>query len=120
MADAEKAKVFCVGFHKTGTSSMGVLLERLGYRVQGAYRESEDDVELHLEDHHGEEKRLTPLAPIRRKEFERVEKGASQGATVERRAARRAAPGPARSLRSAWVPSSLELDDPLLQGNRAP
>ena len=38
MADAKNAKVFCVGFHKTGTSSMAVLLESLRYRVQGAYR----------------------------------------------------------------------------------
>ena len=38
MADAKNAKVFCVGFHKTGTSSMGVLLESFRYRVQGAYR----------------------------------------------------------------------------------
>jgi len=28
-------KVFCIGFHKTGTTSMRVLLEALGYRVQG-------------------------------------------------------------------------------------
>lgn len=29
-------KVFCIGFHKTGTSSLGVALEKLGYRVKGA------------------------------------------------------------------------------------
>ncbi|TWT78412.1 hypothetical protein Pla123a_12030 [Posidoniimonas polymericola] len=28
-------KVFCIGFHKTGTSSLGVALGRLGYRVTG-------------------------------------------------------------------------------------
>jgi hypothetical protein len=32
---AEKAKVFCVGFQKTGTTSMGAALEILGYRVTG-------------------------------------------------------------------------------------
>jgi hypothetical protein len=28
-------KVFCIGFHKTGTSSMNQALSRLGYRVHG-------------------------------------------------------------------------------------
>lgn len=28
-------KVFCIGFQKTGTSSIGLALERLGYRVAG-------------------------------------------------------------------------------------
>jgi hypothetical protein len=28
-------KVFCIGFHKTGTSSIGLALERLGYKVAG-------------------------------------------------------------------------------------
>jgi len=28
-------KVFCIGFHKTGTSSIGLALEALGYRVTG-------------------------------------------------------------------------------------
>lgn len=32
---AEKTKVFCVGFQKTGTTSMGAALEILGYRVTG-------------------------------------------------------------------------------------
>ena len=32
---AEKAKVFCVGFHKTGTKSLARALEILGYRVTG-------------------------------------------------------------------------------------
>lgn len=31
------AKVFCIGFHKTGTSSLGVALEKLGYSVVGYY-----------------------------------------------------------------------------------
>lgn len=30
-------KVFCIGFHKTGTSSVGVALEKLGYNVTGYY-----------------------------------------------------------------------------------
>jgi hypothetical protein len=28
-------KVFCVGFEKTGTSSLGIALEKLGYKVKG-------------------------------------------------------------------------------------
>ncbi len=31
----EKPKVFCVGFHKTGTKSLACALEVLGYRVTG-------------------------------------------------------------------------------------
>ncbi len=31
-------KVFCIGFHKTGTTSMGTLLRELGYRCMSAYR----------------------------------------------------------------------------------
>lgn len=31
-----KNKVFCIGFHKTGTSSMAVALQALGYRVTGS------------------------------------------------------------------------------------
>lgn len=30
-------KVFCIGFHKTGTSSLGVALGKLGYSVVGFY-----------------------------------------------------------------------------------
>lgn len=30
-------KVFCLGFQKTGTSSLGLALEKLGYRVTGYY-----------------------------------------------------------------------------------
>lgn len=30
-----KAKVFCIGFHKTGTTSLAVALKMLGYRVTG-------------------------------------------------------------------------------------
>jgi hypothetical protein len=30
-------KIFCIGFHKTGTSSLGEALQVLGYRVAGAF-----------------------------------------------------------------------------------
>ena len=30
-------KVFCIGFHKTGTSSLGAALEAVGYRVGGPF-----------------------------------------------------------------------------------
>lgn len=30
-----KSKVFCIGFHKTGTTSLAVALKTLGYRVTG-------------------------------------------------------------------------------------
>jgi hypothetical protein len=30
-----RSKVFCIGFQKTGTTSLGVALKRLGYRVEG-------------------------------------------------------------------------------------
>lgn len=30
-----KRKIFCIGFQKTGTSSLGVALTQLGYRVKG-------------------------------------------------------------------------------------
>ena len=32
-----ESKVLCVGFHKTGTSSLGAALEMLGYRVAGPF-----------------------------------------------------------------------------------
>jgi len=31
-------KVFCLGFQKTGTSSLGLALEKLGYKVAGYYQ----------------------------------------------------------------------------------
>jgi len=34
-----KNKVFCIGFHKTGTTSLGNALEILGYRVCGVQRD---------------------------------------------------------------------------------
>ena len=32
-----KAKVFCIGSHKTGTTSLEVALKKLGYRVTGGF-----------------------------------------------------------------------------------
>ncbi|MBI1357416.1 MAG: hypothetical protein GC160_24005 [Acidobacteria bacterium] len=32
-----KAKVFCIGFQKTGTTSLGYALSLLGYRVAGMF-----------------------------------------------------------------------------------
>jgi hypothetical protein len=33
----DTAKIFCIGFQKTGTTSLGMALEKLGYQVQGYY-----------------------------------------------------------------------------------
>lgn len=33
--DKVKSKIFCIGFQKTGTTSLGLALEKLGYRVCG-------------------------------------------------------------------------------------
>ncbi|WP_407496366.1 sulfotransferase family protein [Pseudooceanicola sp. MF1-13] len=35
MPDSPRPKVFCIGFHKTGTTSLGAALAQLGYRVTG-------------------------------------------------------------------------------------
>ena len=43
------SKVFCIGFHKTGTSSLGAALKILGYKVCGP-------VEVHNPDF--------PIAPL--------------------------------------------------------
>ncbi len=32
-----KRKVFCIGFHKTGTTSLELALKKLGYRVTGSF-----------------------------------------------------------------------------------
>lgn len=32
-----KPKVFCIGFHKTGTTSLELALKKLGYRVTGSF-----------------------------------------------------------------------------------
>ena len=37
-------KIFCVGFHRTGTSSLRAALERLGYRVCGSVATEEPDI----------------------------------------------------------------------------
>ena len=39
-----REKVFCIGWHKTGTSSLGMALIELGYSVVGARLDLEDDV----------------------------------------------------------------------------
>jgi hypothetical protein len=39
-----ESKIFCVGFHRTGTSSLRAALERLGYRVCGSVATDEPDV----------------------------------------------------------------------------
>jgi len=40
----KKPKVFCIGFHKTGTSSLGIALEKLGYRVKGSFGTKDPDI----------------------------------------------------------------------------
>ena len=37
-------KVFCIGFHKTGTKSLGAALENLGYRVCGPVGVKDPDI----------------------------------------------------------------------------
>ncbi len=37
-------KVFCIGFHKTGTTSLEVALTKLGYRVTGAFGTKDPDI----------------------------------------------------------------------------
>lgn len=46
-----RPKVFCLGFQKTGTSSVGLALERLGRSVAGyhPFRHLADQVDLDLE-----------------------------------------------------------------------
>ncbi len=43
-----KPKVFCIGFHKTGTTSMAVALEQLGYRVTGPNGVNDPDIEANV------------------------------------------------------------------------
>ena len=40
-----KSKVFCIGFHKTGTKSLGVALTMLGYRVTGPNGTQDPNIE---------------------------------------------------------------------------
>jgi len=37
-------KVFCIGFHKTGTTSLNVALNTLGYRVTGPNGVNDPDI----------------------------------------------------------------------------
>ena len=53
-----KPKVFYLGFHKTGTSSVGDLLGQLGYRVCGPHRTRDETLVQSLAS--GD---LTPLQP---------------------------------------------------------
>lgn len=39
-----KTKVFCIGFHKTGTTSLAVALKMLGYRVTGPNGTKDPDI----------------------------------------------------------------------------
>ncbi|MFU8896829.1 MAG: sulfotransferase family protein [Gammaproteobacteria bacterium] len=39
-----KPKVFCIGFHKTGTTSLGRALMRLSYRVTGSFGTKDPDI----------------------------------------------------------------------------
>lgn len=37
-------KIFCIGFHKTGTTSLAVALKKLGYRVTGPNGNNDPDI----------------------------------------------------------------------------
>lgn len=39
-----KPKVFCIGFHKTGTTSLEMALRKLGYRVSGSFGTKDPDI----------------------------------------------------------------------------
>ena len=39
-----KPKVFCIGFHKTGTTSLELALKKLGYRVTGSFGTKDPDI----------------------------------------------------------------------------
>ena len=39
-----KTKVFCIGFHKTGTSSLNLALTRLGYKVKSTFGVSDPNI----------------------------------------------------------------------------
>jgi hypothetical protein len=43
-----KTKVFCIGFHKTGTTSLAKALETLGYRVTGPNGVFDPDIEKNV------------------------------------------------------------------------
>jgi len=40
----DRPKVFCIGFHKTGTTSLKMALTELGYRVAGPFGRSDRDI----------------------------------------------------------------------------
>lgn len=42
-------KVFCIGFHKTGTKSLAAALEQLGYRVTGPNGSKDPDIALNVQ-----------------------------------------------------------------------
>ena len=39
-----RTKVFCIGFHKTGTTSLELALKKLGYRVKGSFGTKDPDI----------------------------------------------------------------------------
>jgi hypothetical protein len=39
-----QTKVFCIGFHKTGTTSLELALKKLGYRVKGSFGTKDPDI----------------------------------------------------------------------------
>ena len=39
-----KPKVFCIGFHKTGTTTLEVALQKLGYRVTGSFGTKDPEI----------------------------------------------------------------------------
>ncbi len=39
-----KTKVFCIGFHKTGTTSLEIALKKLGFRVTGSFGTKDPDI----------------------------------------------------------------------------
>jgi hypothetical protein len=41
-------KIFCIGFHKTGTTSLNVALKMLGYRVTGPNGVNDPDIEKNV------------------------------------------------------------------------
>jgi hypothetical protein len=40
----EKTEVFCIGFHKTGTTSFELALKKLGNRVTGSFGTKDPDM----------------------------------------------------------------------------
>jgi hypothetical protein len=39
-----RPKIFCIGFHKTGTTSLEMALRKLGYRVKGSFGTKDPDI----------------------------------------------------------------------------